>query len=56
MDEDIEGLMNFRDCLLAPELALTTVDLLYNRIGNDADYSVIRYEPLLCSSMPYLLP
>jgi hypothetical protein len=36
-DEDVEGLVNFRNCLLTPELALSTVDLLYNRIGNDPE-------------------
>lgn len=30
----MEGLIAFRDCLLNPNLGLTTVDLLYNRIGD----------------------
>ena len=33
MEEDTEGLADLRDCLMTPEVALTTVDLLYNRIG-----------------------
>mmetsp|Transcript_6195 Transcript_6195/g.6363 ORF Transcript_6195/g.6363 Transcript_6195/m.6363 type:complete len:344 (+) Transcript_6195:173-1204(+) len=33
MEEDVEGLSDFRDCLMTPGVALTTVDLLYNRIG-----------------------
>jgi hypothetical protein len=34
MEADVEGLTAFRDCLLNPTLGLTTVDLLYNRIGS----------------------
>jgi hypothetical protein len=33
MEDDVEGLSDFRDCLMTPGVALTTVDLLYNRIG-----------------------
>ena len=33
MEEDVEGLTDLRDCLMTPGLGLTTVDLLYNRIG-----------------------
>ena len=35
MEEDTEGLADLRDCLMTPEVALTTVDLLYNRIGKN---------------------
>lgn len=33
-EEDLIGLRAFRDCLLNPNVALTNVDLMYNRIGS----------------------
>lgn len=33
--EDLEGLEALRDCLLNPNLGLTTVDLMFNRIGDN---------------------
>ena len=31
--EDLEGISALRDCLLLPTLKLTSIDLMYNRIG-----------------------
>ena len=39
MEEDTEGLADLRDCLMTPEVALTTVDLLYNRIGKISSFN-----------------
>ena len=33
-DEDLEGVMAFRDCLQNPESTLTHIDFMYNRIGD----------------------
>jgi hypothetical protein len=33
MEEDLQGLAALRDCLLNPNVALTSVDMMYNRIG-----------------------
>ena len=33
MDEDLNGLAAFRDCLMNISSPITTVDLMYNRIG-----------------------
>ncbi len=33
LEDDMLGLAAFRDCLLCPTVALTSVDLMYNRIG-----------------------
>ena len=33
MEDDLEGLRALRDCLLCPTVALASVDLMYNRIG-----------------------
>ena len=32
-EEDTAGLQALRDCLLNPSVSLTSVDLMYNRIG-----------------------
>lgn len=37
MEEDQRGLAAFKECLMNPNVALTSVDLMYNRIGKDAD-------------------
>jgi hypothetical protein len=34
-DEDLEGLTALRDCLLCPTVGLVSVDLMYNRIGEE---------------------
>jgi hypothetical protein len=33
MEEDQQGLSAFKECLMNPNVALTSVDLMYNRIG-----------------------
>ena len=33
MDIDLNGLAAFRDCIANPSSAITSVDLMYNRIG-----------------------
>lgn len=33
MEDDIHGLEMLRDCLMNPTLNLTSVDLMWNRIG-----------------------
>lgn len=34
-DEDLNGLVAFKDCLMSPSSVLTTVDMMFNRIGED---------------------
>ena len=50
MEEDVEGLTDLRDCLMTPGLGLTTVDLLYNRIGKT---SVLCCALLCCAVLYY---
>lgn len=33
MEDDLKGLRALRDCLLNPTVSLTSIDLMYNRIG-----------------------
>ena len=51
MEEDVEGLTDLRDCLMTPGLGLTTVDLLYNRIGktNVLCCTVLYFTVLYCA-------
>lgn len=35
LEEDLKGLSDFRDCLMNPDSALTHIDLMYNRIGQE---------------------
>lgn len=48
--EDLEGLTAFRDCLNHPNLMLTSVDLMYNRIGKK-NFPTFSSEYLLLSTM-----
>lgn len=33
LEEDLQGLAALKECLQNPSVALTSVDLMYNRIG-----------------------
>ena len=48
-EEDLEGLTAFRDCLNNPNVNLTNIDLMYNRIGKS--YDVVYW---LCPQFVYL--
>ena len=52
MEEDVEGLTDLRDCLMTPGLGLTTVDLLYNRIGKT---SLLCYTVLFSNTLSFTI-
>jgi hypothetical protein len=45
MEEDQRGLAAFKECLMNPNVALTSVDLMYNRIGKSCPPSQMQSSP-----------
>jgi hypothetical protein len=51
MEEDLEGLQALRDCLNNTNVALTSVDLMHNRIGMYYILYVYATLSLACNQM-----
>jgi hypothetical protein len=47
MEDDLEGLRSFRDCLNSPTGVLSNVDLMYNRIGESVGLLLCRLFELM---------